>query len=1705
MTIEGETTIGAGSQIVANGANAPHGNVNITCCGAGAGGTVILRSISLSGTGPIGASGGDGYVDDKLVRGGGGGGRVVLAIGKNNYGGKISAFGGSTGKGSNSGGSNPTPIVTPSCYAGGHGTIYNAGYKNIFSINTSVVQISGPSTGTITPQSTTPLSIVEKDNVYSLYVEYNGIVVGKDTLNLKLSDIKTLNAGIFVSSGGSIILNFGAETATRVQAETVSIGQHGVIDATGLGTESLTIQLTVGNGGLLINGNFILQGQVDVLSMGPVDIFGCFGTTCNGNYISSLYDKDKNANAMLHDFENHQLIHNVKADAQGYIFVNASGSVTVEENGLLFADKFIVVSDFSTISFGSKTPSAGGTQRGPCLAGITHRSQCADIVKSVWIEKKRPETNFTAVALTREGFIQIPGYLGADRLLLCTIGEASGVQISGKLSTLGNGCSGGYKTGQSPYPGGGGNCLQATTAGGGGGHGGHGGESSDKQAGGKSYGPSIGNRYQEHIFEVRTKPSSPSFWNDHGHDIVDTNTNSNENDHNHDNNNIIAVKKKASNHNYIENDLPTLDTGEEEDDVMRGGDAIFVEKYVQRQLKHKARGKQHSHKQAGGYGIVNSTRYDPYHFSISRYYNPIVIHELQENGVYIDMEDEPLLSGAGGGCSGGGAGGGLITIDTSTFTILLGGIVVADGLDGMASTGVNEGGNGGGGAGGSITIIASYFYGSGRLSANGGDGFCSTTTKGSVILANKTYGGGGGGGRLNVEWKLGDSSFVLHSNRDWTENFTGNLSFNGGYPNGNYGNLATPKCPAGTYLYLYRASGGVPECLGCPPGKYNDNNIDDINDRETSICHKCPTGSYANGTGNTVCTVCAAGSTCDTKGCGYCPLCPVGQYSSSNTTCNSCENKPMNSRYSHAGEFSRSCKYNCSAGYVGVGCITPLARVINALGGLASAIAILSGSLLAVVAISYLSCSYIPGCPGYKLDRFDIRKFRGLRRLPTGSIGSDTSENISSGYTTPNYMSPMLQPQTFDSPMIGLENGSRQRNYAVRGMSEQKQHEITLTLMERDLGYHVFRLYAKGNNTPSNSWKFPEKIPNELQPIIDAGRYNKFAHGLNESMKWNETCCESFWRVFGLTFFYPCCKKLVRKRRKRTIVNARHYVFNYDHAMMRGHKAKALMNCIKLGSDIGHSTCFMDLLYVEVSPIPPPLQLGKPELPLALLFTGDGTWKNPYRLDLDDTLVASVPNLGMLSKFIDQSWLKFLCDLNSTLRTIRPDDLEGSLGKTLKMLHDFNPDDLGGLRVRLAKFHPSGTTRLGIMLDLNPLENTTTSFNLTGSIGGRNMNIKMKDQYEESKHGNMSDFNRSNGNGSTTPVKIRRNSNGNGKPPLSPSSTNGGSSSSSTGKYRRKRSIREQMLSDDAIIDKIGEENNMSNGTIVGIGNSRESNNYDKTTSFGFNKSGVYGDNNNSKSPMSKQAFSNGMSNMIDDNEYKRRKSEEELEKELLYNGDPWIYDGQPIDMKGSNIRLRNDFVCFQMWRALPARSKFARAWIKRSLIILLLCDAIVTSYLLLNYFCIQVNDASDPDNGCTRIGFAGFLLLYPAACVVSPCIGLTAIVFDLSRLSRDFAEWNMLSTINAICGFGIFYIYHENLDLSSLVCPFILLILKFLQAFLNAKNLAHLENGHLLDLTKQRYVSPLGLDFSSPPNGDIIDNKEQSLLDTNRASPLTI
>lgn len=110
------------------------------------------------------------------------------------------------------------------------------------------------------------------------------------------------------------------------------------------------------------------------------------------------------------------------------------------------------------------------------------------------------------------------------------------------------------------------------------------------------------------------------------------------------------------------------------------------------------------------------------------------------------------------------------------------------------------------------------------------------------------------------------------------------------------------------------------------------------------------------------------------------------------------------------------------------------------------------------------------------------------------------------------------------------------------------------------------------------------------------------------------------------------------------------------------------------------------------------------------------------------------------------------------------------------------------------------------------------------------------------------------------------------------------------------------MLSDDVLFDDdAGDENDNVMGTDIGSNNHRFGS--DKTTSFNFNNSGVYGDGN--KSPMSKHNMHfNGNTN---DNEFLEKKvqkaEENELEDDFFYEGDPWIYDGTPITINDKNTR----------------------------------------------------------------------------------------------------------------------------------------------------------------------------------------------------------
>ena len=83
-----------------------------------------------------------------------------------------------------------------------------------------------------------------------------------------------------------------------------------------------------------------------------------------------------------------------------------------------------------------------------------------------------------------------------------------------------------------------------------------------------------------------------------------------------------------------------------------------------------------------------------------------------------------------------------------------------------------------------------------------------------------------------------------------------------------------------------------------------------------------------------------------------------------------------------------------------------------------------------------------------------------------------------------------------------------------------------------------------------------------------------------------------------------------------------------------------------------------------------------------------------------------------------------------------------------------------------------------------------------------------------------------------------------------------------------------------------------------------------------------------------------------------------------------------------------------------------------------------------------------------------------------------------------------LFPTVNAVAALGIYYYYQNNLDISSLICPATLLLLKVFEALCNAKNLAYLENGKSNERNMggsesssrpgTQYGGDLGIDFTS-------------------------
>lgn len=383
-----------------------------------------------------------------------------------------------------------------------------------------------------------------------------------------------------------------------------------------------------------------------------------------------------------------------------------------------------------------------------------------------------------------------------------------------------------------------------------------------------------------------------------------------------------------------------------------------------------------------------------------------------------------------------------------------------------------------------------------------------------------------------------------------------------------------------------------------------------------------------------------------------CHACPIGTYKndSGSYDCQACENAPPYAHYTTSAEQSPMCEWACNPGYSGRTCRTPFQILLHGFGGTAGFVVVLLG----IVGFFTLVGVF---CRQRKLNH--RVRFRSTTSKHERQKLLEASSKRSSIWWAPF--------RCCSLPRLGYPK-----------------------LREKELGDHIYRIYFSGENTPLSPWRLDPIPPRALANIVYAAEFATLAQRINSAVTWPEARLTDLLYLVSCLFVYPFASDLIQYRRYRRLNTLKRILSRYNHAFLRGARARALLNSVKLGYASDCSLAYIEILHKEseLSVNAPACPIGKPRLPIVLLLAGCGTYEHPYYLDPVDLLVRSVPQCPELTTFIDDAWIEVVAELNAKLRTVRVQALEHTLGPVLSFLEHktYHSGMLGGLQLYLGRF-----------------------------------------------------------------------------------------------------------------------------------------------------------------------------------------------------------------------------------------------------------------------------------------------------------------------------------------------------------------------------------------------------------------------------------
>lgn len=627
---------------------------------------------------------------------------------------------------------------------------------------------------------------------------------------------------------------------------------------------------------------------------------------------------------------------------------------------------------------------------------------------------------------------------------------------------------------------------------------------------------------------------------------------------------------------------------------------------------------------------------------------------IYNNGGTYGLNNNNISSGSGGGClfngttctTNGGYGGGIIDLRASR-SIYLHGNISSNGQSGSSE-------GSGAGSGGSISIVVgTSIQGKGSISANGGAGGNGATP-----------GGGGGGGVLLLN---------TLASKTKTFKFGGSILATGG-PAG-YTTSSSSSSQSHFSSTLRRLDNSIAASSGqvglvvlpsCPPGYGNDADIGDI-------CKECAVGYYSYG---------------------------------GDGSCLACINKPGHAYYLDVGVQTSVCPYNCDNGYSDLQCYNQFQKFLYNEIGLGGFI----GACVGFFTILIIPLLYYRYKKIYGWDEKDGNKYI--------EDSFNTANDDAAYYGNAEFGLQKKRTKTTDREMVsGYANSN---NFSENPLAKQLQQEAAMTqddprwmqirslhsnrrgrdrrreyrLMDHDMVFHAFRLNFNGCNEPfdnrGGAWCLPTKRPNCLKPTLRKAEYHKFVEEVNALLAWSTFSFDMMLYYLTLLITPPFAAYVMRKLRHRRTEMLLDFIAKYDYSCFRCPVQRKAKNSLRVGISPDSTLAYIDILYDEYRfrrDCRPLCPLGQTKLPAAFKFAGLGTYSTPYFVDTNDLILQAVSQTDVAHAFIDETWITFVYNLNTLLRTVQCDAVYAGILKVMKFLNDGNNvKDLGGMIVQLATF-----------------------------------------------------------------------------------------------------------------------------------------------------------------------------------------------------------------------------------------------------------------------------------------------------------------------------------------------------------------------------------------------------------------------------------